>query len=155
MIGSMRCLAGILPLAFAALVVGCRKSDCTTCAAPEADMRGRKSEEPEINTEGLAALRRAGVKMALLDARGGMADTRIPGARPLTANASAEEAAAAGGRKDALVVTYCGGLTCPASRMLARRLRELGYVNVIEYPWGIEGWTKAGQPVEKAASARM
>jgi len=55
--------------------------------------------------------------------------------------------------KDALIVTYCSNLKCPASSRLARRLRELGYTSVLEYPYGIEGWTKAGHEVTTAGRA--
>ena len=50
-------------------------------------------------------------------------------------------------------MTYCSNLKCPASSRLARRLRELGYTSVLEYPYGIEGWTKAGHEVTTAGRA--
>jgi rhodanese-related sulfurtransferase len=53
--------------------------------------------------------------------------------------------------KQALVVTYCANLKCPASQMLAERLRTLGYSNVLEYHEGIKGWIDAGNAIEKAA----
>ena len=52
--------------------------------------------------------------------------------------------------KDALIVTYCSNLKCPASRMLAKRLAKLGYRNILEYPYGIAGWIEAGHKVLNA-----
>jgi len=37
-----------------------------------------------------------------------------------------------------------------ASHEAARRAVELGYQNVYVMPDGIEGWAKAGKPVERA-----
>jgi rhodanese-related sulfurtransferase len=88
--------------------------------------------------------------MVILDARSGKYDDgrRIPGAKVLNADADEAEVAKVLPEKGALVVTYCGGLTCPASNALAERLKKLGYANVIEYPQGIAGWTKDGNSVE-------
>jgi rhodanese-related sulfurtransferase len=104
-----------------------------------------------INTAGLKALLDADAKLTLLDARSGKYDDgrRIPGAKQLTGEATAEQAAAAVSDKNGLVVTYCSNPKCPASARLAKRLKELGYTNVIEYPAGIAGWTDAGNPVNK------
>jgi rhodanese-related sulfurtransferase len=118
---------------------------CATKACPV-----MSSAVPAINTSGLAALIRAKVPLAVLDARSGKYDDgrRLPGAKSLKADAEETEVAKLLPDKGALVVTYCAGLTCPASNMLAERLKKLGYTNVIEYPQGIEGWTKEGNSVE-------
>ncbi len=109
-----------------------------------------KEEIAEVNTLGLKALLDAGAKVVVLDARSGKYDDgrRIPGAKGLAANASEKEIKKAIRKKDALVVTYCAGPKCPASAMLAERLKELGYENVIEYRHGIKGWTDAGYEVK-------
>jgi len=111
-----------------------------------------KGEIAEINTQGLKALLDSGAKVYVLDARTGKYDDgrRIPGAKSLAAGASEKAIKKAVRRKDNLVVTYCAGLKCPASAMLAGRLKELGYENVIEYRHGIKGWTDAGYKVENA-----
>ncbi len=49
--------------------------------------------------------------------------------------------------KDALIVSYCVNPQCPASRMLAAKLIKLGYTRVLEYPQGIDGWVREGNPV--------
>jgi rhodanese-related sulfurtransferase len=108
-----------------------------------------KDGQAVVNTSALAALIKAKVPLVILDARAGKYDDgrRVPGAQSLNANSKDEEIAKAIPDKNALVVTYCAGLTCPASGMLAEKLTKLGYNNVIEYPEGIEGWAKAGNSI--------
>ena len=124
--------------------IACKK------VAPKAAAEAAK-DESTISTAALAALRRAKLPLVVLDARTGKFDDgrRIPGAKSLSAAATAEQAAALIKTKDTLVVTYCSNLKCPASSYLAKRLAKLGYKNVIEYAHGIDGWTKAGNAVVK------
>ena len=105
-----------------------------------------------IDTKALAALVRGKVPMIILDARAGKYDDgrRIPGAKALAPDATAEQAAAAIPAKDALVVLYCTNLQCPASAALGKNLAALGYTNLLKYPNGIDGWAEAGMPVETA-----
>ena len=109
-------------------------------------------KEPAINTGALAALQRAKVPMIVLDARTGKFDDgrRLPGAKALSPEAKDAEVTALLPDKQALIVTYCVGVKCPASHLLGEKLRGLGYVNVLEYHEGIEGWTAAGNAVEQA-----
>ena len=133
-----------------ALVAGC--STCKVCGSKCAEkMSAKSSQQAEINTEGLKVLIATGAKMTLLDARTGKYDDgmRIPNALSLDPAAPAEEAAKVIPSKDALVVTYCSNTKCMASWKLASHLKELGYLQVIEYPQGIEGWMKAGNEVKK------
>ncbi len=106
-----------------------------------------------INTPGLKALLSARTPMTVVDARAGKYDdgNRIPGAKALAPDATEQQVAALLPDKQALVVTYCANLKCPASQMLAERLRTLGYSNVLEYHEGIKGWIDAGNAIEKAA----
>ncbi len=136
------CKACNAPKGSAACAEKCRKPAQTPTQSAD-------SKEPTLNTSALAVLLRAHVPFVLLDARTGRFDDgrRIPGAKSLSAAATAEQAAALIESKETLVVTYCSNLKCPASRLLAKRLEELGYTNVIEYPHGIDGWAKAGQKV--------
>jgi len=105
-----------------------------------------------VNTGALKALLDSGAKVTVLDARTGKYDDgrRIPGAGSLAASATAEQAAKAIPGKDALVVTYCSNLKCPASKTLAGQLKKLGYKNVIEYPYGIDGWAASGNDVARS-----
>jgi rhodanese-related sulfurtransferase len=50
--------------------------------------------------------------------------------------------------KTALVVAYCGNESCPAYRAGAAAAVKLGYTNVKHFAPGIQGWIKAGEPVE-------
>lgn len=120
------------------------------CAKCEAKAGVAGSKDAEIDTLALATLLGSAAKVVVLDARSGKYDDgrRIPGAKTLSPGATADQAAAHIPSKDALVVTYCSNLQCPASRMLAKRLKSLGYENVLEYPKGIAGWAEDGQPIE-------
>lgn len=97
-------------------------------------------------------LLRSGVPLVLLDARSGKWDDgrRIPGAKSLNEGSSEKEIARAIRGKDTLVVTYCANVKCQASPKLAKKLHELGYENILEYPQGIDGWEAAGHKVAKA-----
>lgn len=107
---------------------------------------------PTIETRALATLIKSGVPLTVLDARSGKWDDgkRIAGGKSLNDESSAEEIARVLPDKKALVVTYCAGVTCPASGNLAKHLQKLGYENVLEYPEGIAGWLEAGYEVEQA-----
>jgi rhodanese-related sulfurtransferase len=109
--------------------------------------------EAQIDTAALAILLRSGVPVVVLDARTGeyFDGKRIPTARNLASDCSVSEAKKVIGSKNALVVTYCTNLHCPASTMLYGHLKELGYENVLEYHDGIAGWAAAGFPVETNA----
>lgn len=115
-----------------------------------------KSEEKHsaatLNTLALKTLLDSGVPLTILDARSGKFDDgmRIPGAKSLNSESKPEEIAKIVPNKEALVVTYCSNLQCPASDMLYKHLKSLGYTNVIEYPEGIQGWKEAGNQVKPA-----
>ena len=112
----------------------------------------QKAETAEIQTHALQALLNAGISVTVLDARSGKWDDgrRIPSAKSLAPGSNAKAAAAVIPSKDSLVVTYCSGVKCPASRMLAATLKSHGYKNVLEYPVGIAGWAERGNLIEKA-----
>jgi rhodanese-related sulfurtransferase len=120
------------------------------CAVtPKEGIRVTQGREGTISTDGLAALIRAKVPVLIFDARSGKWDDgkRIPGAKSLNAASTPEEVQAAIPDKSALIVTYCGGVKCPASHLLSERLAKDGFQNVVEFPEGIEGWIKAGNPL--------
>ena len=141
------CGACAAPKGSAKCAAACRKAALTKAATVPKD-------EATINTATLAVLLRAKAPVVVLDARSGKFDDgrRIPGAKALSATATAEQAAALIKTKDTLVVTYCSNLKCPASSYLAKRLTALGYKNILEYSEGIDGWTKAGHAVVKVKS---
>jgi rhodanese-related sulfurtransferase len=51
--------------------------------------------------------------------------------------------------KDAEIVVYCANLACENSVTASRRLAQLGYRAVREYPGGKQDWIDAGLPVER------
>jgi rhodanese-related sulfurtransferase len=51
------------------------------------------------------------------------------------------------------VVVYCSNTACQNSTIAARRLRELGYADVLKYAEGKEDWIGAGLPVEAGSAA--
>ncbi|MFA7159697.1 MAG: rhodanese-like domain-containing protein [Kiritimatiellia bacterium] len=126
-------------------------ANCGFCGIGKKDKEAGKVNEATVNTSGLAALIAAKVPMVIIDARSGKYDDgkRIPGAKSLNAGSTDEEIKALLPDKSALIITYCANLECPASHQLAEKLMKAGYVNLIEYPEGIEGWQKAGHKVEK------
>ena len=104
---------------------------------------------PLSRVDELADMIASKTTMILIDARSGKFDDgkRIPGAVSLTDQATAEEVAKVISAKDALIVTYCSNLQCPASLNLSLHLQKLGFSNVKKYPDGIEGWVKSGHEV--------
>ncbi len=105
---------------------------------------------PYINIAVLENLIESNVPMVLLDARSGKWDdkSRIPGAQSLNDKSTKEEVEKTIKTKEALVVTYCANLKCPASNKLYIHLKKLGYKNVLEYPFGIQDWLESGNDIE-------
>lgn len=46
--------------------------------------------------------------------------------------------------KDAEIVVYCANADCTASPELARKLEDMGYINVKDFDKGLAGWRSAG-----------
>ena len=107
---------------------------------------------PTISTAGLKALLDSRVPVTVLDARYGKYDDgiRIRGAKAANVKMSDREIAMLVPFKSRLVITYCANLKCPASAALAKKLKSMGYRNVIEMPYGIDGWKASGYPTQKA-----
>lgn len=141
-------------------VNNCSADGCPLPVKAKMDVKANKevvAEGPIISTLGLKVLMDAKVPMTILDARaGGKWDDgrRIPGAKGLNSKATADDAASVIKSKNDLVVTYCVSVNCPASKLLADRLRQLGYKHVIEDAEGIYGWADAnGLSVDQAPVA--
>ena len=129
--------------------------NCPHCGMPMGQCKCPTMAKPmaEINTAALKALINSNVALTLVDARTGKFDDgrRIQNALNLGPDAKDEDIASALKSKDALIVSYCANLKCPASRMLAAKLITLGYTHVLEYPQGIEGWVGEGNPVTQVS----
>ncbi|MBF0243818.1 MAG: rhodanese-like domain-containing protein [Planctomycetes bacterium] len=128
------------------------KAKCGKCTADAECDRCKARKSASISTEELKELLVSQTPPLLLDARTGKFDDgqRIPGALSLHAGSSPEEIAKALPSKEALIVTYCANLKCPASSHLTKLLRKQGYKNIREYSQGIQGWISAGGSVDKA-----
>lgn len=122
--------------------------DCAACMSAGA-VKPQAQAYAEINTAALATLLKSGTPVVLLDARVGQWDDgrRLPNAKVLAPTATEAQALEAIGAKDALVVTYCANVQCPASKQLTLRLLEHGFTNVLKYPEGIDDWQAAGHQV--------
>ncbi len=81
----------------------------------------------------------------IVDARGS-GDEAIKGAIFLAADANDKDIHAKLKDKAAMIVIYCGSVSCPASMTLAERLVGLGYTNVCHYAGGIKEWTENQKP---------
>jgi len=90
--------------------------------------------------------------VTVVDALGGdyYAKQHLPGAVALAPGDVDAMAATVLPDKNAAIVTYCTGPSCPNSSQVATRLTVLGYANVRKYAEGIEDWTEAGLPTESA-----
>lgn len=128
------------------------KADAKACGKGGSCSSKKNDKGGVVNTAGVSALLNAKTPVVVLDARSGKYDDgkRLPGAKSLNADSPEAEIAKVLPDKKALVVTYCAGLSCPASGKLAEKLHKMGYNNVLEYAEGLEGWLKAGNAVENA-----
>lgn len=77
----------------------------------------------------------------------------IPGSRRVPLDRVGREVSQASLPKDAEIIVYCGGPTCPQSRLAAEKLTELGYTNVRAYEGGLEEWKAAGHEVTRLEQA--
>src|SRR3989344_6602427 len=50
--------------------------------------------------------------------------------------------------REKFLVFYCEDNWCNASPIAAKKIAALGYTNVHEYKEGVQGWIKAGMPIE-------
>src|SRR6185437_1616680 len=90
--------------------------------------------------------------VTVVDALGGdyYAKQHLPGAVALVPAEVSSRAASVLPDRDAAIVTYCTGPSCPNSGQVADRLTALGYPNVRKYREGIQDWTEAGLPTESS-----
>ena len=139
---------------FPGAIVTASSKNADTCAEPD-DIRLDPSVAT-ISTAGLKAILDSGVPVTVVDARDPKwtDGKRIADAIPLTLENSDTDIEGKIPNKKQLIVVYCGDLKCPASQYLAQRLSDMGYTSVIEYPYGILGWTEARLPVTRISRRR-
>ena len=75
----------------------------------------------------------------------------IPGSRRVQLDRIGRELHETNLSKDSEVIVYCGGPSCPQSRLAAEKLQEFGYTKVRAYEGGLEEWKAAGHTVENIA----
>lgn len=76
-------------------------------------------------------------------------DGHIPGARWFPHDRAKELAHVAVPRKDAPVIIYCASSTCQNSKVAAKALADLGYMDVSVYEGGKADWEAAGLTFER------
>ncbi|GAA4552195.1 rhodanese-like domain-containing protein [Amycolatopsis samaneae] len=75
-------------------------------------------------------------------------DTRLPGALNLPHDQVDVLAPSLLPDREAEIIVYCTGTSCPNSGIAAERLAKLGYSRVYTYKAGKEDWVGAGLPTE-------
>ena len=102
----------------------------------------------EISVDELAAKRKAGEKLVVLDVREPeeYAQARIPGAINLPRGLIEMEVGAHAVDPDALVVCNCGG--GGRSALAAKTMLEMGYTNVASLAGGLKAWMNRNLPLE-------
>jgi len=122
-------------------------------SAKESSYQENQSEVKwgEINTKGLEVLLHSKIPMTLVDARKDkyFDGTLILGAKRLPSDSTHEAIEEILPNKHQLTVVYCAGEGCEASKNLAKRLVEMGYISVIEYHDGIRKWKALRKPTQK------
>jgi len=76
-------------------------------------------------------------------------ESNIPGSKWVPVDEVASKVKEFNVGKDDLVVTYCGGFQCPASKQAAEKLVSLGFTNVQAYEGGLQDWAEGGLPLVK------
>lgn len=76
-------------------------------------------------------------------------EANIPGSRWIPVDRLTEKLANSLAKKDDVIITYCGGLKCPASKQAAEKLVSLGYRNVYAFEGGLESWVEGNLPLVK------
>ena len=107
----------------------------------------------EINTEELLKIMTGKQAYHLYDARPvkRFGKAHIPGARPAHPRDD-NFLSLLPADKDALLIFYCGGPTCPYTGIAVDMAREAGHTNLKGYQAGLPGWGKSKLPVHADAS---
>jgi rhodanese-related sulfurtransferase len=92
----------------------------------------------------------SGDEFVLIDALAPMsyAASHLPGAVNMPTEWVDERAPRLIPERTAEIVVYCSDSACDASAIVANRLIELGYRNVLHYAGGKRDWADAGLPLE-------
>lgn len=74
-------------------------------------------------------------------------DVNIPGSDWVPAESLTKEIAASKAKKDEVIIVYCGGGQCAASKAAAEKLVSWRYTNVFTYEGGLADWKAGGLPL--------
>jgi rhodanese-related sulfurtransferase len=75
----------------------------------------------------------------------------IPGSRRVPLDRIGRTVAGDALPRDAAIVVYCAGPTCPQSRQAAEKLTALGFTDVRAFEGGLEEWKSASRETARAA----
>jgi len=119
-------------------------------AAPAATEVVVKTTYGHIDAKGLKALMDTGTPMAIFDARTDkwFKGKVIPGAQRLPSDSTKDKIELAIPNKKTLIIAYCAGEMCDASKNLVAKLVENGYANVIDFHGGEREWKEQGYAIE-------
>lgn len=107
----------------------------------------------EIDVKELLGIMTGGQPYHLFDARPGkrFGAAHIPGAKSAFPKDD-DFVSRLPADKDALLVFYCGGPTCPYTASAVKKATAAGYTNIKGYQDGLPGWKKAKLPVHSEPS---
>ncbi|MGB5568692.1 MAG: rhodanese-like domain-containing protein [Sedimenticolaceae bacterium] len=107
----------------------------------------------EIDVKELLAIMTGGGSYQLYDARPGkrFGAAHVPGAASAFPK-DKDFLSKLPSDKDALLVFYCGGPTCPFTGVAIKKAQEAGYSNLKGFQAGLPGWKKAKLPVHADAA---
>lgn len=133
---------------------------CCVCGSPAGEIDARSGATPVYSGDTVPTVRYRSIKKyhsgvdgkhaLFVDARFEFDGEKIPGALFLNSKSSGEDVKRLLPNKKQLIVVYCANRTCPAGYWMARRLIEMGYERVYEYPGGIDDWREQGGTTEPA-----
>jgi rhodanese-related sulfurtransferase len=104
----------------------------------------------QISRESLWQRIERGDDFVLVDALAPLsyAAAHLPGAISMPPDFDTDRARRRIPDRNAEIVVYCASETCDSSLVVAERLIELGYRNVLHYAGGKRDWADAGLPLE-------
>jgi rhodanese-related sulfurtransferase len=107
----------------------------------------------EIDVRELLAIMTGGGEYHLFDARPGkrFGGGHVPGAKSAFLK-DKDFLSRLPANKDALLIFYCGGPTCPFTGVAIKQAESAGYSNLKGFQDGLPGWKKAKLPVHSEAA---
>jgi rhodanese-related sulfurtransferase len=72
----------------------------------------------------------------------------VPGSRWVPLDRIGREVAAHNLDRDARIIVYCSGVSCPNSKDAGAKLATLGFTDVLVFEGGLEAWKADGRGVE-------